>query len=176
MDIKKIPTGKNPPDEINVIIEIPQGSSLKYEHDKDSGAIFVDRYLSTPMHYPCDYGYIPHTLSDDGDPCDVLVVSPQPIMPGCVIACRPVGVLKMKDEKGGDEKIVAVPIDKLTKLYANVKSHTDLPQPLCEQIDHFFRRYKDLEKGKFVEVLGWGDAEEAKSMIRAAIQRVAKAA
>ena len=174
MDLSKISAGKNVPDDINVVIEIPQGGQpVKYEIDKDSGALFVDRFLHTAMFYPANYGFIPHTLSNDGDPCDVLVITQMPVVPCAVIACRPIGVLKMKDESGGDEKIIAVPTDKLHPFYTNVQSYKDLPQVLCDQIAHFFARYKDLEKGKWVEIIGWGDAAEAKQMIREGQQRLA---
>ena len=174
MDITKLSIGKNVPEEINVVIEIPQGGApIKYELDKESGALFVDRFLHTAMFYPGNYGFIPHTLSDDGDPCDVLVASQIPVLAGSVIACRPVGVLKMKDESGGDEKILAVPITKLHPFYSHVNSYKDLPPGLCDQIAHFFAHYKDLEKGKFVEILGWGDADEAKRMIKEGQDRLA---
>ena len=174
MDITKISSGKNVPDEINVVIEIPQGGQpVKYEVDKASGALFVDRFLHTAMFYPANYGFMPQTLSDDGDPCDVLVITQVPVVPCSVIACRPIGVLKMKDESGGDEKIIAVPTDKLHSFYSNIQSYKDLPPVLCEQIAHFFSHYKDLEKGKWVEVIGWGDAAEAKKMILEGQQRLA---
>jgi inorganic pyrophosphatase len=166
MDLKKLSIGKNVPHEVNVVIEIPQGGvPIKYEIDKETGALFVDRFVHTAMYYPGNYGFIPHTLSDDGDPCDVLVVSQVPIMPGAVVACRPIGVLIMKDESGHDEKIIAVPTEKLHSFYGNVNSYKDLPTILWEQIAHFFQHYKDLEKGKWVTVVRWGDADEAKDMI-----------
>jgi inorganic pyrophosphatase len=166
MDLKKISIGKNPPHEVNVMIEIPQGGvPVKYEIDKEAGVMFVDRFLHTAMYYPGNYGFIPHTLSSDGDPCDVLVVGQVPVIPGAVIVCRPIGVLHMKDESGGDEKILAVPTDKLNSFYIGVNSYKDLPPVLCEQIAHFFQHYKDLEKGKWVEIAGWGDAEDAKKVI-----------
>lgn len=172
MDLKHISTGENPPHDINVVIEIPVGGSpVKYEIDKDSGALFVDRFLHTAMYYPCNYGFVPHTLSADGDPCDVLVVSQVPVVPGCVIRSRPVGVLLMEDEKGGDEKILAVPVDALHPFYTGVKSYRDLPQILCEQIAHFFAHYKDLEKDKWVKIIGWADADEAARQITAGIER-----
>lgn len=172
MDLKHIPTGENPPYDINVVIEIPVGGSpVKYEIDKDSGALFVDRFLHTAMYYPCNYGFVPHTLSADGDPCDVLVVSQVPVVPGCIIRSRPVGVLLMEDEKGGDEKILAVPVDALHPFYTGVKSYRDLPQILCEQIAHFFAHYKDLEKDKWVKIKGWADADEAARQISAGIER-----
>src|SRR6218665_1832025 len=143
MDISKIPTGKDAPKDIYAVIEIPMGGlPIKYEFDKESGALFVDRFLHTAMYYPANYGFIPNTLSDDGDPCDVLVVSQMPVVPGAVIRCRPVGVVVMEDESGQDEKIIAVPVDKLHPFYTNVKNYGDLPPTLCEQINHFFEHYK----------------------------------
>lgn len=172
MDISKISAGKNPPSNINVIIEVPMGAlPIKYEMDKESGALLVDRFLQTPMFYPCNYGFIPNTLSGDGDPADVLVVGQYPLIAGSVIAVRPVGVLMMEDEGGQDEKIVAVPVSKLTPLYDHVKSYTDLPESLINQIKHFFEHYKDLEQGKWVKVTGWGDAKKAEEMIIQAIER-----
>lgn len=169
MDLTKIPAGKNPPHEINVVIEVPLGGyPVKYEIDKDSCALFVDRFLHTSMVYPCNYGFIPHTLSGDGDPCDVLVVSEIPVVPGCVIACRPIGVLMMNDESGEDEKILAVPISKLNPFYDNIKSYSDLPEILIQKISHFFEHYKDLEKGKWVKVTGWADSEKAQQLIQEA--------
>ncbi|WP_269715108.1 inorganic diphosphatase [Caulobacter sp. NIBR2454] len=166
MDLSKIPTGKNPPYDLYAVIEIPQGGEpVKYELDKDSGAIFVDRFLHTAMYYPANYGFIPHTLADDGDPMDIMVVSQTPVVPGAVIRCRPIGVLKMTDEAGGDEKILAVPVDKLHPFYTGVNSWNELPSILVEQIAHFFKHYKDLEKGKSVTIGGWGDAEEAADLI-----------
>ncbi|GLK76986.1 inorganic pyrophosphatase [Methylopila jiangsuensis] len=176
MLIDAISIGKNPPDEVNVIIEVPIGGEpIKYELDKESGTLVVDRFLYTAMRYPGNYGFIPHTLSDDGDPIDVLVANTRAIVPGAVIACRPVGVFRMEDEKGQDEKIIAVPTPKLTRRYENVKNYTDLPEITLEQISHFFEHYKDLEGDKWVKALGWGDAAEAKTMILEAIER-AKAA
>jgi inorganic pyrophosphatase len=170
MEIEKISAGKNPPWNINVIIEVPQGADpVKYEFDKDSGAIVVDRFLHTAMYYPANYGFIPHTLCDDGDPADVLVVSPVALMPGCVVAVRPVGVLIMSDEAGEDEKFLAVPVDKLNPYYTDVKSHEDLPLILREQIGHFFKHYKDLEKDKWVDVKRWGGPEEAAELIQKAL-------
>ncbi|EKE73705.1 inorganic diphosphatase [Gallaecimonas xiamenensis] len=172
MSLNQVPAGKNIPDEINVIIEIPANASpIKYEVDKDSGAIFVDRFMSTPMFYPCNYGYVNHTLSLDGDPVDVLVPTPYPLIPGSVIRCRPVGVLKMTDESGEDAKVVAVPVSKLTKIYDDVKDVTDLPELLKNQITHFFERYKELEPGKWVKVEGWGDAAAAKAEIVTSFER-----
>lgn len=172
MDLTKITSGKNPPQEINVIIEVPQGSEpVKYELDKDSGLLFVDRFLTTAMQYPCNYGFIPHTLSGDGDPCDVLVVCLHPVAPGAVIKARPIGVLLMEDESGQDEKILAVPTEKLEPYYKDVKAHTDLPQILLDRIAHFFAHYKDLEKGKWVKVKGFEGAEIAGKLIVEAIER-----
>ena len=173
MSINDIAPGKNIPDEINVIIEIPANSDpVKYEVDKDTGALMVDRFMATPMFYPCNYGYIPNTLSEDGDPLDVLVVTPYPLINGSVIRCRPVGVLKMEDESGLDAKLMAVPVEKLSALYSDVKEATDLPALLLQQVEHFFENYKDLEKGKWVKVQGWADAAEAKAEIEKAVAAV----
>src|SRR5262249_47477918 len=170
MDLSKIPVGANPPYDVNAIIEIPQGGEpVKYELDKESGAIFVDRFLHTAMFYPGNYGFIPHTLADDGDPMDILVVGPTPVVPGAIIRCRPVGALIMRDEAGGDEKVLAVPVDKLHPFYAGVDSWRALPSILTEQIAHFFQHYKDLEKGKSVEIVRWADPEEAAELIRGSI-------
>ena len=167
-----IPIGKNAPDEINVIIEVPIGGEpIKYEMDKASGTLFVDRFLYTSMRYPGNYGFVPHTLSDDGDPIDVIVCNTREIVPGAVINCRPIGVLFMEDESGGDEKILAVPSSKLTKRYDKVKSYADLPPITIEQIQHFFEHYKDLEPGKWVKVVKWGDETEAKRLIVESIER-----
>lgn len=175
MSFQSVPTGKNPPEEVNVIIEIPQGGEpIKYEIDKDSGALFVDRILGTSMRYPCNYGYIPHTLCGDGDPVDVLVVMPFALQAGCVVKCRPIGVLKMSDEAGQDAKLLAVPVSKTTPIYNNVKSYKDLPEILIKQIAHFFEHYKDLEPGKWVKVEGWGDAEDAKKEILDSIENYKK--
>jgi inorganic pyrophosphatase len=172
MNIDAIAIGKNPPHEVNVIIEVPIGGEpIKYELDKDSGALVVDRFLYTSMRYPGNYGFIPHTLSGDGDPCDVIVANTRAIIPGAVMSCRIVGVLLMEDEAGGDEKLIAVPSSKLTKRYENVKTYTDLPEITIKQIEHFFQHYKDLEPGKWVKFIGWGDAEEARRLIREAIER-----
>lgn len=166
MNLDRVSTGSNVPNEINVIIEIPAHSDpVKYELDKDTGAMFVDRFMSTAMHYPCNYGYVPHTLSPDGDPVDVLVLTPYPLIPGSVISCRPVGVLKMTDESGDDAKILSVPIDKLCKNYRNVGDFRDLPQDNLDRISHFFEHYKDLDEGKWVRVGGWGGVDEAKKEI-----------
>lgn len=175
MNLDAIPAGTDAPNDINVIIEVPVGGEpIKYEMDKASGALFVDRYLYTSMRYPGNYGFVPNTLSDDGDPVDVIVASTRAITPAAVINCRPIGVLKMSDEAGGDEKIVAVPTSKLTRRYDNVNNHTDLPEITLHQIEHFFEHYKDLEPGKWVKIEGWGDAEEAKRLILEAMSRGAK--
>ncbi|MBK6638075.1 MAG: inorganic diphosphatase [Rhodocyclaceae bacterium] len=166
MGLDRVPSGKDLPNDFNVIIEISMHSEpIKYEVDKDSGAIFVDRFMSTAMHYPCNYGYIPHTISGDGDPVDVLVVSQFALPPGVVVRCRPIGMLKMTDEAGEDAKLLAVPVDKLTPMYSSVESARDLPQIMLDQIAHFFAHYKDLEPGKFVKVNGWVGIEEAKTEI-----------
>ncbi|RLL54978.1 inorganic diphosphatase [Mariprofundus sp. EBB-1] len=166
MDITKIPAGNNPPEDINVVIEVPQhGDPIKYELDKESGAVFVDRFMHTAMHYPCNYGFIPNTLSGDGDPADVLVVSQFALIPGCVINCRPIGILLMEDEAGMDGKILAVPSEKLKPVNCRVHSPEDLPSFLTAQIKHFFEHYKDLEKNKWVKVLGWGDKEAAQKEV-----------
>ncbi|HEY8352124.1 MAG TPA: inorganic diphosphatase [Sphingomonadales bacterium] len=172
MDISKISIGANPPWEVNVVIEVPVGGDpVKYEMDKESGALFVDRIMHTSMRYPCNYGFIPHTLCDDGDPTDVLVVSRSQVVPGAVMRVRPIGVLLMEDEGGKDEKILAVPTDKLFPFYKGVKSYKELPEIVIKQIAHFFEHYKDLEEGKWVRVQRWGDAEEAAELISAAIER-----
>jgi inorganic pyrophosphatase len=172
VNLDRVPAGNDVPDDCNVVIEIPMhGDPIKYEVDKETGAVFVDRFMSTAMHYPCNYGYIPRTLSDDGDPCDVLVISPVPLITGVVLRCRPIGMLKMHDEAGGDEKILAVPIDKLSSLYRSIRSPQDLPEITIRQIAHFFEHYKDLEPGKWVRVSTWVGAEEAKAAIVAAIAR-----
>lgn len=170
MNVNALSAGKDLPNDINVVIEIPANQpGIKFELDKDSGAIVVDRFMATPMHYPCNYGFVPNTLSDDGDPTDVLVVAPVALPAGSVIRCRPVGVLQMEDEAGMDAKVVAVPHSKLTPLYDNVKSINDLPELLVKQITHFFEHYKDLEPGKWVKVIGWGGVDEAAELIVAAI-------
>lgn len=172
MSLNDVPAGKKLPEEVNVIIEIPaHADPIKYEVDKDSGAVFVDRFMATCMHYPANYGYVNNTLSDDGDPVDVLVVTPFPLISGSVIRCRPVGVLKMTDESGFDAKVIAVPVDKLTKIYSDVKEATDLPSLLLKQIEHFFEHYKDLEEGKWVKVEGWDNAEAAKKEIVESVER-----
>jgi len=172
MRIDAISIGKNPPEEVNVIIEVPVGGEpIKYEMDKDAGTLVVDRFLYTAMRYPGNYGFIPHTLSGDGDPCDVLVANTRAIVPGAVMSVRPVGVLLMEDEAGGDEKIIAVPSSKLTQRYDKVKNYDDLPDITLQQIQHFFEHYKDLEKGKWVKVEGWVGPEEAKQEILSGIAK-----
>jgi inorganic pyrophosphatase len=176
MRLDAIAIGSNPPEEVNVVVEVPVGGEpIKYEMDKASGALVVDRFLYTSMRYPGNYGFIPHTLSDDGDPCDVLIANQRGIVPGAVIAVRPVGVLRMQDEAGGDEKIVAVPVSKLTRRYEQVHNYSDLPEITLRQIQHFFEHYKDLEAGKWVKVLGWGDADAAKGLILESIERAKRA-
>lgn len=172
MHIDAIPVGNNPPEDINVIIEVPIGGEpIKYEMDKAAGTLFVDRFLHTPMRYPGNYGFVPHTLSGDGDPVDVLIANNRPLVAGSYINVRPVGVLKMEDEHGIDEKIIAVPVTKLTKRYVHVAEYTDLPDILIEQIQHFFEHYKDLEPGKWAKMVGWGGRAEAMEMIRHAVAR-----
>jgi inorganic pyrophosphatase len=172
MRIDAIAIGRNPPEDVNVIVEVPIGGEpIKYEMDKEAGTLIVDRFLYTPMRYPGNYGFVPHTLSDDGDPIDVLVANTRPIIPGAVINVKPIGVLMMEDDGGGDEKIIAVPSDKLTKRYANVHNYTDMPEITWKQIEHFFLHYKDLEPGKWVKLLGWGDAKQAQRLILEAIER-----
>ena len=167
MNLSAIPAGENPPEDINVIIEVPLGGEpIKYELDKASGAMFVDRFLYTSMRYPCNYGFMPHTLSNDGDPTDVLVVGQRALMPGAVVRARPVGVLMMEDEAGIDEKIVAVPHAKLTPYYDQIQTYRDLPQVLQDRIPHFFNHYKDLETDKWVKVLGWEGRDKAHELIR----------
>ena len=166
MNMSKIPIGKNPPFDINVIVEVPLGGEpIKYELDKESGAMFVDRFLYTAMRYPCNYGFIPHTLSNDGDPTDVLVVGNRALMPGSVIRARPVGVLMMEDEAGIDEKILAVPHQAISRYYDQNQAHTDLPEILLDRISHFFEHYKDLEPDKWVKIIGWDDREKAGKLI-----------
>ena len=175
MRIDAISIGSNPPHEVNVIIEVPIGGEpIKYEMDKESGALVVDRFLYTAMRYPGNYGFIPHTLSGDGDPCDVLVANTRAIFPGAVIAVRPVGVLLMEDEAGGDEKIISVPTSKLTQRYDKVKTYSDLPEITLQQIQHFFEHYKDLEPKKWVKVIRWGGADDAQKLILESIARAKK--
>ena len=176
MALNDVPSGLSLPNDFNVIIEIPMDADpVKYEVDKESGAIFVDRFMSTAMHYPCNYGYIPHTISDDGDPVDVLVVAQFPLPPGVVVRCRPIGMLDMEDEAGGDAKVLAVPVDKLTRMYRSVVHSRDMPQILLDQITHFFAHYKDLEPGKFVKIRGWLGIEEAKQEIMVGVKRYEEA-
>ena len=172
MRIDAIAIGNNPPDDVNVIIEVPIGGEpIKYEMDKAAGTLVVDRFLHTPMRYPGNYGFVPHTLSDDGDPIDVLVANTRPIVPGAIINVRPIGVLQMEDDAGGDEKIIAVPVPRLTKRYSHVTNYTDLPEITIQQIQHFFEHYKDLEPDKWVKLIGWGDAAKARNLIAEAIER-----
>ena len=172
MNLDRVGPGNNAPQEINVIIEIPSHSDpVKYEVDKATGAMFVDRFMNTAMHYPCNYGYVPHTLSEDGDPADVLVVTPVPLISGSVIACRPVGLLAMTDESGPDGKVLAVPGDSLCRMYRKVTSPDDMPPALLAQIQHFFEHYKDLEEGKWVKVEGWKEQEAAYAEVNEAIDR-----
>jgi inorganic pyrophosphatase len=175
MDLLQIPAGRNPPKDVNVLIEIPAGGlPVKYEMDKASGALFVDRFLHTAMFYPGNYGFIPHTLSEDGDPIDVLVISAVPVIPGAVVRCHPVGVLVMQDQAGPDEKIVAVPVDDLHPFHADVRNYTDLPAILLQQIEHFFQHYKDLEPSKWTKIGNWADAATAENLIAAAVVRAQK--
>lgn len=172
MSLNAVPAGKKLPEEVNVIIEIPaHADPVKYEVDKDTGALFVDRFMATCMHYPTNYGYVPNTLSEDGDPVDVLVITPFPLLAGSVIKCRPVGVLNMTDESGKDAKVLAVPVDKLSTLYREVFETSDVPALLLKQIEHFFEHYKDLEEGKWVKIDGWSDAAAAKDEIVASVKR-----
>ncbi|TVQ94367.1 MAG: inorganic diphosphatase [Chromatiaceae bacterium] len=171
MDLHLVPRGDRIPDEINVIIEIPSHSEpVKYEMDKATGAMFVDRFMTTAMHYPCNYGYVPKTLSLDGDPVDVMVVTPYPLISGSVIKCRPIGVLKMTDESGDDAKILALPVNDLFNGYRNIQGLEDMPPHLLDQIAHFFEHYKDLDEGKWVRVEGWGDCNDARAEIMASVQ------
>ena len=175
MSLDLVSAGSDVPDDINVVIEIPMDAEpVKYEVDKATGAIFVDRVLTTPMRYPCNYGYVPHTLSGDGDPVDVLVVMPLPLVPGCVIRCRPIGMLAMKDEAGEDTKVIAVPIDTVFPAYRKVKGVDALPELTLQRIAHFFEHYKDLEKGKWVKIEGWKDAAAAKKEILDGVNRFRK--
>ncbi len=172
MSFMKVSSGKDVPNDINVIIEIPAYSDpVKYEVDKDTGALTVDRFMGTAMQYPTNYGYVPHTLSDDGDPVDVLVITPAPLLSGCVIRCRPIGVLKMTDEAGSDAKVLAVPVEKLTPCYKKVHSYEDISDDKLAKIAHFFEHYKDLEPGKWVKVEGWFGIEDAKAEIVSSIER-----
>jgi len=175
MRLEAISIGKNPPQDVNVVIEVPIGGEpIKYEMDKESGALMVDRFLHTAMRYPGNYGFIPHTLSGDGDPCDVIVCNTRAIVPGAVMSVRIVGVLLMEDEAGGDEKLIGVPSAWLTKRYDNVREYGDLPDITLKQIEHFFASYKDLEVGKWVKVLGWGDAARARELVIEGVERQAR--
>ena len=172
MILDRVPAGKDVPNDVNVIIEIPANSSpIKYELDKETGAMFVDRFMGTAMFYPCNYGYVPNTLSEDGDPVDVLVVTPFPLQVGVVVRCRMLGMLRMEDESGIDAKLIAVPVEKLCPMYKGIQSTSDLPELLLNQIEHFFEHYKDLEKGKWVKVQGWADKEAAKQEIIDGVKR-----
>jgi inorganic pyrophosphatase len=176
MRIEAVSIGRDPPHEVNVIVEVPVGGEpIKYEMDKDAGTLVVDRFLYTSMRYPGNYGFIPHTLSGDGDPLDVLIANQRAIVPGAIIAVRPIGVLRMQDEAGIDEKVIAVPVSRLTHRYDKIADYTQLPEITAKQIQHFFEHYKDLEEGKWVKVLGWGDGDEAKKIIVESVDR-AKAA
>ena len=166
MNLNAVSIGKNPPHDVNVVIEVPIGGEpIKYEMDKESGALQVDRFLYTSMRYPGNYGFIPHTLSSDGDPCDVIVANTRAIVPGAVMSCKIVGVLLMEDEAGGDEKLLAVPSAKLTQRYAHIHNYADLPSITLQQIEHFFAHYKDLEPNKWVKIVRWGDADEARALV-----------
>jgi inorganic pyrophosphatase len=175
MNLEHVTAGRDIPNDVNVIIEIPMNADpVKYEVDKATGAMFVDRFMSTAMHYPCNYGYVPHTLSGDGDPVDVLVLSPYPLITGVVVRCRPVGLLRMRDEAGEDTKLLAVPIDRLTSQYRGIRSPRDLPETRLAAITHFFQHYKDLERGKWVKVKGWVGAAAAKKEILNGVARFEK--
>lgn len=177
MSLSNVPAGNNLPHDFNVIIEIPMNADpIKYEVDKDTGAIFVDRFMATAMHYPCNYGYVPQTLAGDGDPVDVLVITPFALMPGVVVRCRAIGILKMTDESGQDAKVLAVPIDKVLSIYSHWQKPTDMNELCLKQIQHFFEHYKDLEKGKWVKVEGWGEAEEAYAEILSGVESYKKVA
>ncbi|MSU90993.1 inorganic diphosphatase [Rhodobacteraceae bacterium 2CG4] len=178
MNIDKIPAGKNPPSDINVVIEISGGAAggapVKYEIDKESGAVFVDRIVNTSMFYPCNYGFVPNSLHADGDPTDVLVINGFSLMPGSVIRCRPVGVLKMEDDGGMDDKLIAVPVDKVDPFQSNIRNLADVPQRTLDRIKHFFEHYKDLEEGKWVKVIGWGEKAEAEQILSASVEAAKK--
>jgi inorganic pyrophosphatase len=177
MSLHLVSPGAKAPEEFNVIIEIPMNADpIKYEVDKESGALFVDRFMTTAMHYPCNYGYVPRTLADDGDPVDVLVITPFPLLPGVVVRCRTIGMLKMTDEAGGDAKLLAVPVDKILPIYTHWQKPEDMNPWRLEQIQHFFEHYKDLEKGKWVKVDGWAGPDEAKAEILSGIEAFNKAA
>ncbi|MBX6421213.1 MAG: inorganic diphosphatase [Nevskia sp.] len=175
MALMQIEAGREVPEDVNVVIEIPMNSEpVKYEVDKATGAIFVDRILTTPMRYPCNYGYVPQTLGDDGDPLDALVMMPMPLLPGCVINCRPIGMLEMTDEHGGDEKLIVVPSNKVSRLYSGVETVRALPDLIRDQIAHFFQHYKDLEKGKWVKIEGWHGPKDARRRILDGVERYQK--
>jgi len=174
MGYKELPPGKNPPEDIYVVVEIPQGSAVKYELDKDTGVIFVDRFLFTAMYYPFNYGFIPRTLADDGDPVDVLVISREPVVPGSVLRCRPIGMLEMRDEEGIDTKLIAVPHEKLDPSYSEIKTVDDLPEIVREKIKHFFEHYKELEPGKWVKVESWKGIQDAIEEIKRGIENYKK--
>jgi inorganic pyrophosphatase len=177
MSLNNVPAGRDLPNDFNVIIEIPMNADpIKYEVDKETGAIFVDRFMGTAMHYPCNYGYIPHTIADDGDPVDVLVITPFPLFPGVVVRCRPIGVLKMTDEAGGDAKVLAVPVDKVLSIYTHWQKPEDMNDLRLRQIQHFFEHYKDLEKGKWVKIEGWCGPDDAKAEIMNGVAAYGKAA
>ena len=176
MSLDRVPAGKDIPNDCNVVIEIPmRADPIKYEVDKETGALFVDRFMTTAMHYPCNYGYVPQTLSDDGDPVDVLVITPFPLTPGVVVTCRPVGVLQMDDEAGGDAKVLAVPIDKILPIYTHWQKPEDINPMRLKAITHFFEHYKDLEAGKWVKVKGWEGPDKAKAEVTAGIAAHTKA-
>ncbi len=176
MNLDRVDSGRDVPNDFNVIIEIPMNSDpVKYEVDKTTGALFVDRFMLTAMHYPCNYGYVSHTIADDGDPVDVLVITPHPVTVGAVVRCRAIGVLKMEDEAGGDSKLLAVPIDKLLPIYKHLQKPADLAPERLAQIQHFFEHYKDLEPGKWVKVIGWFGANDAKEEILVGMENYKKA-
>ncbi len=177
MNLAAVPIGSDPPNEVNVVIEVPIGGEpIKYEMHKPSGALMVDRFLYTSMRYPGNYGFIPHTLSEDGDPCDVLIANTRAIFPGAIMSCRIVGVMVMEDEHGGDEKLIGVPSRRLTARYDHVENYTDLPEITIRQIEHFFHHYKDLEPGKWVRIVRWGDAADGRRMLQEGIDRARRAA
>ena len=177
MSLNDVPSGRDLPHDFNVIIEIPMNADpIKYEVDKESGALFVDRFMGTAMHYPCNYGYVPHTIADDGDPVDVLVITPFPLIPGVVVRCRPIGVLKMTDESGGDAKILAVPVDKVLSIYTHWQKPEDMNELRLKQIQHFFEHYKDLEPGKWVKIEGWFGPADAQAEIMSGVEAYKDAA
>ena len=175
MNLDRVNSGSDVPNDVNVIIEIPMNADpIKYEVDHETGALFVDRFMATSMHYPCNYGYVPNTLADDGDPVDVLVITPVPLIPGVVVTCRALGILRMNDEAGGDNKVLAVPTDKILSIYSGWRKPDDLNPLRLRTIEHFFEHYKDLEDGKWVKVLGWGGPEEAHGELLSGIRRYAE--